>query len=329
MTWTAGGLFSGIGGICAGFQKAGFKNEWAVDNNENVKCVYELNYYDTRFLCLDIKDLARQSAEVSGLTKPDVVHAGFPCQSFSQAGRRNGFEDPRGQLFFELMKVIRGFGENRPKVLLFENSPYFRIGEDGAWFETAKREIQKSGYWFKEQNAFVLDPKEHFGLPQHRPRLFMVALSKEHFRSGRLNLVKPIPEQQASLSDFIEFDGEVEDEYYLESENKYFELISNEKINKKETIYQLRKTIVRVKDHCPTLTANMGAGGHNVPFVFDKKGLRKLTEIECLKLQGFEELKFPENLAKLHKYTQIGNAVHLDVSYFLAKLIHRLLESKL
>lgn len=80
----------------------------------------------------------------------------------------------------------------------------------------------------------------------------------------------------------------------------------------RRAIYQLRKYIVREKEPnvCPTLTANMGQGGHNVPFIFDKRGLRKLTEYECLALQGFpDNFRFPEAVPRAKRYQQVGNSV--------------------
>ena len=125
------------------------------------------------------------------------------------------------------------------------------------------------------------------------------------------------------MADFIDFSGQQDDEYYLHEENRYHKMISDE-VDDKNCIYQLRKYLVRVKEpnKCPTLTANMGLGGHNVPFVHDKNGLRQLTEYECLKLQGFPgTFKFPESLGKNKRYTQVGNSVSVPVAALLAKAI--------
>ena len=182
-------------------------------------------------------------------------------------------------------------------------------------------EIQKAGYWFKDSNAIVLDPQAHLGLPQYRPRLFMIALNRDRFRSGRIKLSIDPPRQTKSLSDLIDFDGEVDDQYYLDVENKYHEMISSKRRNEKEILYQLRKFQVRTKDHCPTLTANMGLGGHNVPFLFDRRGLRKLTERECLLLQGFANFDFPDDIPSSGKYLQIGNSVHVEIARLIAGLL--------
>lgn len=212
-------------------------------------------------------------------------------------------------------------------MLVFENSPYLQIGERGEWFRRVKTEIQKLGYWFKDSNAIVLDPQEHLGLAQYRPRLFMIALNRKHFRSGRFAIDPNGAREPARLSDFIDFEGEENDEYYLDRENRYFGMIAAKRRNEVETLYQLRKFRVRVKDHCPTLTANMGLGGHNVPFLFDRKGLRKLTERECLKLQGFSDFRFPDDIPSSSKYLQIGNSVHVEVAHLIANAVREKLET--
>ena len=109
----------------------------------------------------------------------------------------------------------------------------------------------------------------------------MVAFSTNHFRSGRFEFPSEISTLKKDIARYIDFDGPVDDDYYLSPENRYHQMISSQVAeNRERAIYQLRKYVVRAKAPgvCPTLTANMGNGGHNVPFIFDSKGLRKLTE---------------------------------------------------
>lgn len=325
MSYRAGALFAGIGGFCEGFRECGIETTWAIDIDDRVAKSYTKNYGEERFIQADVKVVKDGAVADKTLEPVDVLHAGFPCQSFSMAGERHGFDDPRGQLFFELMRVIREFGDNKPSVLVFENSPFLQIGERGDWFRQVKSEIQNAGYWFKDNNAVVLDPQEHLGLPQYRPRLFMFAFNRERFRSGSFKLSIDPPAEKTTLSDLIDFEGEVDDQYYLDIENRYHAMISLKRRNESATLYQLRKFRVRTKDHCPTLTANMGLGGHNVPFLFDKRGLRKLTENECLRLQGFAEFSFPGDIPISAKYLQIGNSVHVEI----AKLVGGMLVEKL
>src|SRR5262249_20122727 len=137
-------------------------------------------------------------------------------------------------------------------------------------------------------------------LPQQRIRLFMVAFSMTHFRSGKFSFPTQKVVAPKRLEDYIDFEGKKDDEYYLHHENRYHKMITR-RVNDKRCVYQLRKYEVRAKSPgiCPTLTANMGLGGHNVPFVFDDGGLRKLTEFECLRLQGFgRDFVFPADVPR-------------------------------
>ena len=163
----------------------------------------------------------------------------------------------------------------------------------------------------------------------------MVAFSIKKFRNGRFDFPSIINGNNniKDLKGFIDFSGKGKDPfYYLDNENRYYHLIKKH-IEDKFRIYQLRKYIVRIKAPgvCPTLTANMGLGGHNVPFIHDKKGIRKLTEYECLKLQGFpNKFKFPKNVSKAKRYMQVGNSVSVPIAELLSKnLIKKIKEGSL
>ena len=140
-----------------------------------------------------------------------------------------------------------------------------------------------------------------------------------------------VPQRKLELSDIL-MTGVVDEFYYLPAENKYNQLIK-QSVNSDDPyqLYQLRKYIVRVPESgvCPTLTANMGLGGHNVPFVFHNARLRKLTEYECLGLQGFPaSFKFPDNVNKSKRYVLVGNAVSPAVSAVIADRVKSFLHSE-
>lgn len=281
----AGALFAGIGGFCYGFKKSSIETIWAVENDPLATKTYLHNHPDVRVVIHDDKPASIRDVSVikDKLEPVDVLHAGFPCQSFSQAGERRGFEDPRGMLFFEIIRLVKEFGDNKPSVIVLENSPHIKSGDGGAWFIELTKAIKKAGYWFKESNSCELDAFDLTELPQKRNRLFMVAFSIDHFKNGKFKFPDQYSEKAKNLSEYINFDGQISDSYYyLPEENRYHKMISSH-IEDKNRIYQLRKFLVRTKEPnvCPTLTANMGLGGHNVPFVHDRKGLRKLTEREC------------------------------------------------
>jgi DNA (cytosine-5)-methyltransferase 1 len=330
---TAGALFSGIGGFCVGLQHHGIKTLWAVENDPAAVATYENNVAKDVVLHRERIPLGIQEVGVKAqnLDPVDILHAGFPCQSFSVAGERKGFKDPRGQLFYEITRIINEFGESRPSVLLLENSPNLKIGDGGSWFLELSNQIKKSGYWFRDLNAVELDSFDHTAVPQKRKRLFMVAFATNRFKNGKIDLNLPPLTDKKDLSEYINFDGEIEDDsYYLDENNKYYKMIT-ENIEDPRSVLQLRKYEVRDKGSnvIPTLTANMGQGGHNVPFIVDKKGLRKLTENECLRIQGFpESFEFPDQVPRAKRYQQVGNSVVPPLISLIAERIKEKIEEE-
>jgi DNA (cytosine-5)-methyltransferase 1 len=329
----AGALFAGIGGFCLGFEQVGIKTVWAIENNPMAVMTYTHNVPDVRMVTHNDEpaSITDVKVEKDELEPVDILHAGFPCQSFSMAGDRKGFDDPRGQLFYEVIRIVAEFKDRKPSVIVLENSPHIRHGAGGSWFLELTKEIKKAGYWFRDTNCAELDPYVLTPLPQKRNRLFMVALSIDHFKNGRVNFPNQKNQSPKNLADYIDFSGEIDDTtYYLHEENRYHKMISNE-VEDKSCIYQLRKFLVRVKDPgvCPTLTANMGLGGHNVPFIHDAKGLRKLTEFECLRLQGFpESYTFPDEVTRAKRYIQVGNSIAVPVAALLAKAVKEKIEKE-
>ncbi|WP_392336578.1 DNA cytosine methyltransferase [Loktanella salsilacus] len=324
-SYTAGALFAGIGGFCSGFDKAAISTKWAVEWDAQAAKTYRKNFPGVELLERDVRDL-----NACNLSPVDVLHAGFPCQSFSQAGRREGFEDERGRTFFEIIRLLKEWGDRRPSVLVLENSPFLRDGRGGEWYLEIQSAIRRAGYWFADTNARVLGTNEHTALPQDRNRLFMVAFSTDAFWDGSFRWPDPLAAVEKKLEGFVDFDADVGSEYYLSRDNKYYRMISDLRSEDHE-IYQLRKYIVRpkVKGTCPTLTANMGKGGHNVPFIFTDRGLRKLTEHECLRLQGFgEDFLFPDDVPRHSRYTQVGNSVAPPMAAILAKVIREKLKER-
>lgn len=328
----AGALFSGIGGFCLGFEQSGIKTAWAVENNPLAVQTYLHNIKNVRIVETDGEpsSILDVSVKKYDLEPVDVLHAGFPCQSFSQAGERKGFDDPRGKLFYEIIRIVDEFKDKKPSVIVLENSPHIRHGEGGSWFLEITKELKKAGYWFRDTNSAELDSYNLTPLPQKRNRLFMVAFSIDHFRNGKFNFPNQMDSTKKNLADYIDFSGEKDDSYYLEEENRYHKMISKE-VDDKTCIYQLRKFLVRVKEPnvCPTLTANMGLGGHNVPFIHDAKGLRKLTEYECLKLQGFANgYTFPEEVSRAKRYMQIGNSIAVPVATLIGKAVREKIDKE-
>ncbi len=329
----AGALFAGIGGFCLGFGQVGIKTIWAVENDQAAVETYTQNLRNVRIVDNGGHPACIKKVSVSKnkLEPVDVLHAGFPCQSFSQAGEKKGFKDDRGQLFFELIRIVKEFKDRKPSVIVLENTPYLRYGDGGSWFIELTKEIRKTGYWFRDSNCAELDAFDLTELPQKRNRLYMVAFSTDCFRNGRINLSFETDKRKKDITKYIDFSGYTEDDsYYLPNDNRYCQMIIREAVNG-NVVYHLRKYMVRVKEPgvCPTLTANMGLGGHNVPFIFDAKGLRKLTEYECLRLQGFpKDYVFPDSVPKHKRYIQVGNSVAVPVVALLAERVKEKIEKE-
>lgn len=323
---TAGCLFAGMGGFCGGFKKAGIETLWANENNEHATLAFQTNYSSAGMVEKDICDL---SVDKDGLAPVDILTAGFPCQSFSNAGHKLGFDDERGRLFFEIIRLIGEFGKNKPKIILLENVPHLASGDGGKWLQTIITKIQVAGYWFDKNNCRLLKTNEVSGLPQGRERLFMVATNADAFYCNDF----VFPESSAKLlplSNFINRRKKGRQSDYLPPDNRYYKAIA-EQMEKGDakSIYQLRRYYVREYPlKCPTLTANMGGGGHNVPFIRDQWGIRRLTVDECAKLQGFEGFIFSEKIPDKEHYRQIGNAVSLPVAEQLGLSCRYLYESK-
>ena len=129
------------------------------------------------------KDIRELSADRDHLPPVDVLTGGFPCQSFSQAGGRRGFDDRRGQSFFDVCRLIAELESrhHRPHLIVLENVPHLLYGADGEWFDRVRRALRGAGYWFRSESCWIVNVKDATDVPQDRERLFMVAASREHF----------------------------------------------------------------------------------------------------------------------------------------------------
>ena len=322
---TAGCLFGGMGGLASGLANAGFTIRWANDENSSACTTFRFRLPSARVIEKDVREL---SVVGDCLPQVDVLAAGFPCQSFSLAGARRGFEDPRGKLFFEIPRLLKEFEpEKRPSLIVLENVPNLLYGADGSWFDEVRRALRKAGYWFRRESCWITNVKDSTELPQDRERLFMVAASRSHFTYNPFEPPHTANREIAgrfSLSAIVDRTHPGNAEEYLPKDNRYFKMIDREMSTGESdmNIYQLRRSYVREKKNglCPTLTANMGIGGHNVPFVRDEWGIRRLSVNEVAILQGFDggDSLFPDIPVK-EKYRLLGNAVCVR----LAQLVGR------
>jgi DNA (cytosine-5)-methyltransferase 1 len=243
-----------------------------------------------------------------------IVHN---CQPFSLAGRQEGFQDPRSNVFWKILEII---DHHTPKCVVLENVKNLVSHDDNKTFETIKKNLTDRGYYIKFK---VLDTAKITGIPQHRERIYIVCMkSKEALDKFSLDFD---PKPKAKIGTMLE-KTQVPDKYYYTSASSTWPLVS-EAVTKKETIYQYRRVYVRENksDECPTLTANMGGGGHNVPLVLDDKGIRKLTPRECFNFQGFPQTYKLPTLADSNLYKLAGNAVSVPVVTLIANRLTGLL----
>ena len=319
--FTVGGLFSGVGGIELGFEKSGFDVIWANEIDKNSCTTYRKNFSHTLYE-EDIRNLKGKDLE-----PVDILCGGFPCQAFSIAGYRKGFEDDRGNVFFEIIRLINEL-KKKPKVLFLENVKNFKSHDNGKTFQTVINIINKQGY-----SVFfdVLNTCDFTKIPQNRERTFLICFKDEFgwefsgkTNSMSFNFSKLFPPQKIksnkSITDYLETKEVPENFYYRQDKYMYTEL--RKTMKSRETLYQWRRQYVRENKNnkCPTLTANMGTGGHNVPLVVTDDGFRKLTPRECFNFQGF-----PKDMANSHLYKQAGNAVTVDMIAVLAKKIYKVI----
>lgn len=308
-------LFAGIGGIRMGFERAGFKTVFGNDFDHFCKVTYDLNFKDVPLTVADIQKIKSED-----LPDFDILLAGFPCQPFSIAGYRRGFLDTgRGDLFFEIIRILR---DKKPRAVLLENVKNLRTHDGGKTFKIISDALEDLGYHVKVE---ILNSMKYGNVPQNRERVYIVG-----FKSKKAEEAFKFPEKielTKSISDIL--DKNVDNKYYYNNHPLFAEL--DKTMNKKNTVYQWRRIYVRENKSgvCPTLTANMGMGGHNVPLIKDNKGIRKLTPRECSRIQGFpESYKLPADLPDTKLYKQFGNSVTVAVVERVAKQIKKALDTK-
>lgn len=297
-------LFAGTGAFTHAFQATGkVECVFANDMVEASKKMYDENFSHK----LTLKDL--NEVNVEDIPPHDILTGGFPCQPFSLAGRQEGFQDPRSNVFWKILQIIDHHG---PKCVVLENVKNLVSHDDGNTFKTIKENLETRRYNILFN---VLNTAKITGIPQHRERIYLVCLKSPEILE-KFNLDFPNVTKAPVQSCFVE---SIPSKYYYTDASSTWDLV-NEHVTKENTIYQYRRVYVRENksNECPTLTANMGGGGHNVPIIKDSKGIRKLTPRECFNFQGFPaDYKLP-TMADSALYKLAGNAVSVPVIRLIA-----------
>ncbi len=321
-------LFAGIGGIRLGFDQAFkdkietvFISEW----DEKAQETYRANFDDNIEIAGDITKI-----DEADIPAHDILLAGFPCQAFSLAGQRKGFEDTRGTLFFDVARIVK---YHQPKVVFAENVKNLVNHDRGRTFKVIKEILTDLGYTVFHK---VLNSKD-FGVPQNRERIYIVS-----FRNDIAPINFDFPEKTDDtkvIGDILE-EEETSSKYYLST--VYLDSLRK---HKKRHEAKGNGFGYEVRDHNSLAGAIVCGGmGRERNLIIDdrltdftpathikgevnREFIRKMTPREWARLQGFPD-DFKLVVADVHLYKQFGNSVTVPVIQAIAKQIKNQLGRK-
>ncbi len=293
-------LFAGIGGFRLALQNIGGKCIFTSEWNTDAQKTYRDNFGEVPF-----GDITKELNRNYIPNDFDILCAGFPCQAFSIAGYQKGFADTRGTLFFDIEQIVE---KHKPKVVFLENVKNLVSHDKGNTFKTIIETLeQKLGY---KTFTKVMNSATHSNIPQNRERIFIVAFDPKQVNNySKFTFPNPI-KLTKTIHDFLSKEKQ-DDIFYYNVDHQYYRELKNTMISK-DTVYQWRRVYARENKSnlCPTLTANMGSGGHNVPLIKDDYGIRKLTPKECFAFQGYPiDTYILPKIANSKLYMQAGNSV--------------------
>ena len=280
-------LFAGIGGFRLGMERAGHECIGFCEIDKFARASYKAIHDTTGEI--ELHDITTVSDDfIRSIGNVDVICSGFPCQTFSIAGNRKGFEDTRGTLFFEIARFASIL---KPRILFLENVKGLLNHDKGRTFETILQTLDELGYNVEWQ---VLNSKD-FGVPQNRERVFIIG----HLRGESGRKVFPIATKQT---------------------NKRIMQLGNIMNTTSFGGNPQCGRIYSIKGLSPCLNTMQG-GGREPKILIDGK-LRKLTPKECWRLQGFPDYAFDRAQqvnSDSQLYKQAGNSVTVNVIEAIAK----------
>jgi len=296
-------LFAGIGGIRIPFEELGgncvFSSEW----DKYSQITYEANFGETPHG--DITKINEKD-----IPKHDLLVGGFPCQAFSQAGLKKGFQDTRGTLFFDIARILKF---HKPKAFLLENVKHLKGHDNGKTFKTIMNVLRDIGYQTIEYK--VLNARD-FGVPQNRERIFIF---------GYIDFVFfefPTPSNVTTkVGDIL--DDEVPDKYTI-SDKMWNSAIRRKENNRKRGYGFGFSLFNKDSAYTSTISARYYKDGSEIWINQEPKNPRMITPNEARKLQGFPE-GFQIPVSNVQAYKQFGNSVSVPVIRAIAKQIVKLL----
>lgn len=304
-------LFCGIGGFRLALESFGAECLFSIDNNKQA-----VDTYDTNFNSNSYGDITKLN-EIN-VPKHDILCAGFPCQSFSISGKQKGFEDTRGTLFFDVVRIA---DYHKPKILFLENVGNLKNHDKGRTFKIIKNTLRSIGYnvYYDILNA------SNFGVPQARKRIYIIAIRKDidnhNFKfpqeTNELISIKNILLPNEECEDLM-----LKKEYDLDLDKvKKFNKIQNRPLR----IGTVNKggqgdRIYSENGHAITLSAEGGGNGARTGLYYIDKKIRKLHPHETARLMGFpEDYILNPSINQAHK--QFGNSVIVDMIQYITKEI--------
>ena len=319
MTYKFIDLFAGIGGFRTGFQNAGFDCVFTSEINKACQDVYETNFGERPF-----GDITK--IDPTFIPDFDILLAGFPCQPFSISGKKMGFEDTRGTLFFDVCRIIE---EKQPRVVVLENVKHLIHHDKKRTFSTILKALTALGYNVTHK---ILNAKD-FGLPQNRERIFIIGTKKNYFDFAKLRKKKKV-----ILRDFLDESGDFEfvdkSEYTLidapkdQDSGLIFVGYRNKNIWKTgvrentehlSRVHRQPNRIYSIDGTHPTIPSQETAGRFFI-YIPEQDAVRKLTLNECYKIMGFQA-SFKKHTNVGEQYKQIGNSVAVPVIRAIAESI--------
>ncbi len=323
-------LFAGIGGFRMAFQNLGgecvFSSEW----DEQARRTYFENYGDVPF-----GDITKESTKNKIPKDFDILCAGFPCQAFSLAGKRRGFAETRGTLFFDVAEILR---RHQPKAFFLENVKGLAIHDKGKTLETILNTLDEVGY-------VVPDPQilnaMYYGVPQHRERIYIVGFRKD------LGINKEdfaYPERHKEIPCWLDVREKdpVPAKYYLSE--TYVETLRRHRARHEAAGHGFGYKII--EDNAVSNAIVCGGMGRECNLVLDfrqtnltpttnikgeinKEGIRKMTPREWARLQGYPD-NFKIVVADASAYKQFGNSVAVPAIQATAQqLLNTLFDKKI
>ena len=295
-------LFAGIGGIRLGFQNATnrkidcvFSSEWNKYSVQTYQANYGLEVVHGDITNVDEKDVPYH----------DILLAGFPCQPFSQAGLKKGFEDTRGTLFFDIARILK---EKQPKAFLLENVKQLRGHDKGKTLEVIIKTLKEIGY---KNVQYTLLKARDFGLPQNRERLYIVGFLDESAKFEFPLATNTETKVGDILDDSVDAKYTISDKLWAGHKRRK----ENNKKNGKGFGYRIFN---EDSEYTSTISARYYKDGSEILIEQKDKNPRKLTPQEAAKLQGFPvDFKIP--VSDTQAYQQFGNSVPVNVIEAIAK----------